>query len=414
MIILVIDGLSTHFLNPYGNVAVDTPSMNRMAANGIVFHNFHTDSVELDLSTLSSWTGRHAVQFLRDTDQVTWSSLLTQECLVQSLPALAKQADRESVLLTDCDQVFELGGALGWSQIHKLQVADNSTPAKKVEETYLAQAFAAAIERITQLDKEALVWIQLRGLNGSWDAPEELRNQFVGEGDPEAPSWTQPPARDLKSDIDPDEYLSYTQVYSAQMLLLDQCLEHFQGQLAESSIFSRSDLILMSLRGYAVGAHGRAGVVRGLYSDLVHLPLIWTGSELSGSGQSVLEIVQPDDLLGMISRRLGWSNTAAERAWKPEQNSIGNTELKRDRAIIVSRTERAIRTANWYRLQAGDQYELYVKPDDRHENNNIERRLRQVGEVLDTTLEDAINSLKQNVVVEAQPPLDKLLLNEAV
>ena len=85
----------------------------------------------------------------------------------------------------------------------------------------------------------------------------------------------------------------------------------------------------------------------------------------------------------------------------------GDRELLRDRALLISRHDRAIRTPGWYlRRPDSGPAELYAKPSDRWEVNEVAKLLPEVT----AGLQDALTELEQ--AGEATlPPLPDLLVS---
>lgn len=82
----------------------------------------------------------------------------------------------------------------------------------------------------------------------------------------------------------------------------------------------------------------------------------------------------------------------------------------RDRLCLTGRNgQRAIRTPAWY-LRANLDPELFVKPDDRWEVNNVAVRCLDVVENLQDTLTEYELALPERRISEL-PPLTDVLLN---
>ena len=84
-------------------------------------------------------------------------------------------------------------------------------------------------------------------------------------------------------------------------------------------------------------------------------------------------------------------------------------EVLRDRLGIASGAERAIRTPAWY-LRAGEEPELFAKPDDRWEVNDVASRCPEVVEGLQEALRQYEQAMSAGTVPEL-PPLGEILLN---
>ena len=82
----------------------------------------------------------------------------------------------------------------------------------------------------------------------------------------------------------------------------------------------------------------------------------------------------------------------------------------RDRLCIAGLgDQRAIRTPAWYFRAAGEG-ELYVKPDDRWEVNNVSNRCLEVVECLQQALLQCEQAIRSGTVADL-PPLSDVLMH---
>jgi arylsulfatase A-like enzyme len=267
---------------------------------------------------------------------------------------------------------------------------------------------------------------------GPWDAPIELRERYVAEDDPPPRDFIRPPAMLLAASADPDELLGVRQAYAAQVSVLDSCLEALLDGWRESPLMEETLFVVLSARGYPLGVHGQVGMppdeAAGLYGELTSIPWLLRlprGSSVADRGAA---LVQPPDLFATLADWFGCDPLAlrrtgqlAEQGTPSSHPAIGRSLLPlvrgqatavRDRAGVVSATsERALRTPAWYaRFATGDTAELFVKPDDRWEINDVSRRCPEVTEAM----RDACNQLEHSSVVvgasEAPAELDDILV----
>jgi arylsulfatase A-like enzyme len=265
--------------------------------------------------------------------------------------------------------------------------------AVEVEETQTARFFSAALDALQDARRPFLLWLHSQGMAGPWDAPRELRERYVGEDDPPPPDFMRPPAIRLPANPDPDELLGIRQAYAAQVAVLDSCVEAFVGGLRESKAAGDTLFILLSARGYSLGVHGIVGAPPGesepLYGELTSIPWLLRFPDGLGAADRSAAIVQPPDLFGTL---LDWFEHAAPASLLPLVR--GNTQTVRDRAAIVgSAGERALRTPAWYaRFADAETAELYLKPDDRWEVNDLARRCPDVVEAMRKALDDCQNA----------------------
>ena len=352
-ICLSIDSLQAGMLGPYGNAWIRTPEFDRLAAQSYLFDQAYACEPTLD-AALAVW----------------WS---------QGFPS-----GFSTTLVTDDPFVAKHPSAAAFSVSHFVDLPiEVRRPAKDIESTQLAAFFARAIDQLTEIESGGHLWLHTRGMNGPWDAPLELRNQYADEEDPKPPSFTAPPNALLHADYDPDELLGITHAYAGQVSLLDACLGVFLAALDESPIAKDTLLLLIGARGFPLGEHLRVGECDApLYNELTHIPFFVRypdGSEALNRSQAfVTHQDVPRTLVDWLARTY--------------------TLPTRDHLILRSKQDRAIRTPAWYLRESdtseGLKRELYAKPGDRWEVNDVADRCADVTAQLSEIL--------------ASPPIDPL------
>ena len=184
---------------------------------------------------------------------------------------------------------------------------------------------------------------------------------------------------------------------AAQILDLDTCLGALLEFLDESPVGRETLLIVM-------GAHG----------PLVHVPLM---VKAGGIGRSQA-LVEPSDLWATL---LEWFSITPQPA-SPTAKSL--LPIVRDEISILRQRlgirgesgERALRIPGWYlrfreseTRETGETCQLFAKPDDLWEVNNVADRCQEIVEAMRQELAAYCQSFAtggpQNL-----PPLDDLLL----
>ena len=338
-IVLIIDGLASNLPGPYGNTTVDTPTLNRFAAQSELFDFCFAESPKLE-----------------DSYPILWHDLVGEG----------------SMLVADCADVLKLADGFSFDTIIDASSPPKTELATDVAQTQTANFFIHAIEALQDLDSEGLCWLHLSGLAGSWDAPWEMRCAFADEDDPEPPKEIQRPVSTFDpKEVDPDLLLGYQQSAYAQLVVIDQLLGVFLQQLEQNGIAERASFVIASPRGYALGEHGIVGEFENLYSETIHVPLMIRMPQDSSEQAAVFGarhqgMVQFAQLNRMIAGLLDGGFHSVSFCDVAESH-VGDLKC--------------LHNGQWkliHQLESPESAELFAKPDDRWDVNNVSRRCADV------------------------------------
>lgn len=413
LIALVLDRLSVGYLGACGNTWINTPAFDELAAEAFLFDRAISDSPQLDLAYRSYWTGQPA-----------WLSAEHLDSSVISLAQLARSAGLKAVLITDEPLVAEHPLATDFDEIIRLDLPTSDAPTETWEETQLAQFFAAAAEFIAHNTAPVFLWLHTGALDRAWDAPIRLREQYADEDDPEPPALVVPPALQLGDELDPDELLGLRHAYAGQISALDHSLELFSDAIT-ASVWARSaNLVLTSPRGYPIGEHGAVGAAAtNLYGELIHVPLLIRPAKGNRTCDRSAALVQPYDLYETIAELVGpqqgMNKTSGTSARSLVPLMRGEQDSLRNWAWSVCPGQQVLTTPAWFfrsadrsedealRLRASGmppelaahKTELFVKPDDFFEANEVSGRCAGVVDEAQVVLKQLGKAAADNLPV---------------
>jgi arylsulfatase A-like enzyme len=401
LLVLNADALHLGYLGCYGSEWVATPALDRLAAEGVAFDRHYADCPG---APRSFWTGRYRFPVPQPEGS-----------------APAGPPDLRAVLEA--------------AEIPFIHVADPGSPAGQDTEegTPLERTFEAALTAVEGLSAAGrwLVWVDLPSLRPPWEVAQEFLDRYFaeppadetdeaeedpddedeaeedeeGEPEPLTPLLDFPPGPIDVTDITLLERLQAT--YAAAVTQLDAGLGLLVGGLREQELLEDLALVVTANRGLPLGEHGAVGEHRPWpHEELIHLPLLL---RLPGGGEAGLRVsalTQPVDLLPTLLDLLG----------QPVPESHGRSllplvrgEREQVRAYACSGLEMgeglewALRTPEWAFLMPlrappddpprGPQ--LYVKPDDRWEVNNLVQHRLQFAERLEQTLRAFVEATRR-------------------
>lgn len=359
-LVITIDRLNPSFLGPYGGTSAGTPNFNRLAAQSLLVEHAISDSADLDVVFRSFWQGVHAC---------VPPQRITEPSVIERLT----DAGVATVLVTDDREVAAHPLAEFFAERVELPSNTSAERASDVEETQLAQSLAAALETLAELRSPFLLWIHLSGMSGPWDAPAELLDRVRGDDDPPPRLTAETPAMRLAPDYDPDELLPIAQAYAAQAMLVDMGLGVLLGALAEHPARNELLLLLTSPRGFPLGEHLLVGDAdAALYDELLHVPLLLRRAGGVGAMARDQSFAQPADIAATL---LDWHNLPCPSA-SPQAASLlalteGQQRWPREQTLSIAADQRGTRTSAWYLRESPASAELFSKPDDRFEANEV-------------------------------------------
>ena len=437
LVVVVIDRLQAGFLGAYGNAWIHTPNFDRLAAEGFLFDRATIDSPRLDLLYRSYWRGLHALSapLPPGGDRI---AEVVEEPPARDLPTLLQprsdtvdspERGRALILVTDEPWLAEHPLADRFTHFEQLLPSSGHRRAAAAEETDSARLIAAASEQLGRLSEPFCLWLHIGALGRRWDAPIEFGGQYGDEDDPLPPNSATVPNQQLPDDSDPDELLAHVHAYAGQVTLLDSYLGGLLDVLAEHPAASRTLLAVLSARGFPLGEHGRLGQCdEALYSELTQVPWILRLPDRRGASDRTQALVQPPDLHATLLDWCGlppaqWGPPAARgRSLLPlvEESSMA----LRDRACIAGTPgESAIATPAWHQRMVGVPHvgrvstasdpapsvELFAKPDDRFEVNEVSNRASDVAAEMNAAFAQFEQACQSAAIAEL-PPLPESLV----
>jgi hypothetical protein len=365
-IILSIDGLGTNLVGAYGNSLCPTPNMNTLAAKSICLDQFWADASD-PLSVLASlWTGTHVLN--RDYDYFSnWTQWV-----------------RQGVLVTDDKGLVESNAANVFERVIFVEHLglDEGTEFEELLEAALG-AWVAESQMFS------LLWIHSRGLRGTWDAPYNYRKIMCDEEDPEPPQDVDPISFAVDDSTDPDEIFGVSCAVVGQVVVMDQAIGELLGTIRELKQENETLVGLIGVSGYPLGEHGMVGGESGaLYAETLHCPCMFRFGEEMPVGLRLPTIMQPHEIGDWVVTWLNTELASNEDSTVLDQlcdESI-DTPNRIGAAIAIAENECFIASPAWScRIQSQldgspSKVELYAKPDDRWEQNEISIRATSVVE----------------------------------
>jgi arylsulfatase A-like enzyme len=373
ILVIAVDGLRAASLGAYGNTSFATPALDQLAADSFLLDFCFADAVDLPSIYQALWYSRHPLRAKP----------------VHGTPGLARvlrQRGYTTTLVTDEPALAALPGADDFDDLVQLTESEPAR-ADDLSQTCLARLFTAASDTIASGRSNSIVWVHARAFYGPWDAPLELQESLL--------------ERDEATD--PDLPFRWSCAYAAQVVALDACVEALCESLAGAA--GRGWLVvLLGTRGYPLGEHGRIGGVDGrLYAEQLHVPMLLRFPEGTGRLMRSGQLTSPLDLLPTLVDWLGDPPTAThsfDGASITPEIRLAPASSRSALVAIGDNGAQAIRTPEWT-FRSDDTTrtreipgELFVRPDDRWEANDVASLCLEVVDDLQRRLAEVAASME--------------------
>lgn len=412
ILIVAIDGLRASSLGAYGNTTFPTPALDHFAAESFLCDACYAPTPTLVDVYGAMWHSRHPLRLTNDDERE------------RTLPRLLSQRGYATTLITDDPQLHALPAVDCFDQFLQHEEAATATDehAHDIVQTALGRLFAAAGNAfpssgsVTSSAGEPsrppvpqLIWIHSRGLYGPWDAPLELQQLLLDDGDPLPRQAVAPPDLLLTESDDPDIVFQSGCAYAAQVMVLDTCWNALLETLADEPTDTPWLVSLIGVRGFPLGEHRRiGGVDERLFADQLHVPWLLRFPHSHAAMARTPALTSHLDLLPTL---LDWIADADRPKLPGDGESIlplltTNRATLRNALLSTSSTgARAVRTPTWCLRQDRAAYdddmaaealpsaELYVRPDDRWEANDVAKLCPEVVDELAATGDDIAQCL---------------------
>ncbi|MDR2441510.1 MAG: sulfatase-like hydrolase/transferase [Planctomycetaceae bacterium] len=362
---LSIDGLHNGMIGAYGNTWIQTPALDRLASQSVLFDRCYTETLDLTAIFDLLW------QF--------------------------RKQKRQTVLLTDDNDIFFHAKANNFDKRYRLKPFEGQEPVSSLEETQFFLGLAAALDLFQeqkQSKKPCFLWTHLQGFRGRWDFPMLYREMHQAEEDPlpysgvEIPYFKPPYIKQylkqqnrIDTIIDPDKIQSVMETYSGGIAVLDQVLAGFLDSLENGELGDNTLFLLFSTRGFSLGEHGRIGADTYLYSENIQIPLLVRFPNCFGAAVRIPALFGLSDLVCFL-------NNMSDKESPFFDLVLEKTDAIHQLLRITGKKDSVLVTPNWFFRKVFDGYmsegyiELYVKPDDRWETNNVVDRCPEIVEEL--------------------------------
>jgi arylsulfatase A-like enzyme len=383
---VILRGLNLGYLGCYGNEWVATPTLDRLAAQGVVFDQHFADQPD-DTGAASAWqTGRYTLPLPDEPDQPGPAVFpqLAEQGIETFLVASASAAD-----------------CRGWKHLCNLEPADGHEP--------ILEAVTGALDQLASAS-QWLLRVELSGLLPPWNVPEPHRNRYAEEleMDEELPDSA---SEESDEAVDPARTALLPQQveYAAAVTYLDEGLGQLLEVLDERDPSGDVLVLVTTDQGQSLGE--RSQDPAHLHETRIHLPLLLRLPNQAEAGRRIAFLTQPVDLVPTLFEAFGLPSPEVHgrsllplaRGQTGPLRAYACAGLRRDKEV-----EWALRTPDWAFLlplaaSPPGRPQLYVKPEDRWEVNDVVQHHPDLAEKLEQTLRGFVEAARRPGPLQPPP-----------
>jgi arylsulfatase A-like enzyme len=402
VLVIMANGFHAGYLGAYGNDWVGTPALDRLSAEGVVFDQHYADCPEAEAARRAWRTGRHP--FPAEPGRRAAAAGADG-----SLIELIQAAGVQTALV--CERKVPDGPfAEDWDTIELVKA-----PAGEPLGESMVEAIANVMEELKE-SPHWLLWAEFNALVPPWSFPDDFFDPLPASNDEEEEEGADkekmgpcydPPAGPLGDDADDAQFRRLQETYAAAVRYLDACIGQLLEHIDEEEKAEDLYIIVTTDRGVALGEHGMVGDFRPwLHEELVHLPLIVRGPTAM-PGRRVAQLTQPIDLLPTLLDLSGVAIPENVHGGTLVPMLRGEDVHVRDYACSALEKgmaiEYSLRTRDWAFLlpvqaEIDDEVrprQLYARPEDRWELNNVRQHHLELSEHFEEVLNDYVKASRQ-------------------
>ena len=406
IIMIMSDSLRQDHLGCYGNDWIETPNIDRLAGESVIFDNAYPEGLPTLPVRSALLTGNYTL-----TNRF-WQQLTPQDV---SMTEIFDEYGYISAMITDTYHMFKPNmnfhrGFHVWrwirgqeadayeSKPHQVDFNRYTKPEmkdsliirnldqyfrnvqhRKTEEDYfVAQVMTQAAQWLTdnhEVRQPFFLYVDCFDPHEPWDPPAEYAAKYI-DADYKGP-WIINPIfgpRDWMT----DEELHHTRMlYAAEVSFVDKWVGYLLDRIQELGLMDNSLILFLSDHGHPHGDHGQMlKVVDNLYSELLRIPLMIRFPKAEHGGKRINAITPVVDIFPTIMQTIGQPQEAEFVQGKSLLPLISGEVDKNHPYVTMgffASEDRCIRDETWsYIRRAGDrENELYHLIDDPKETKNL-------------------------------------------
>ena len=402
IIMILSDSLRKDHLGCYGNRWIETPNIDRLASESVVFENAYPEGLPTLPVRTAIYTGNYTL-----TNRF-WKQLTPEDV---TMAELLDEYGFISTLITDTYHLFKPNmnyqrGFHEWQWIrgqemdayktrphsedinqyikpqmkgdYIIRILDqyfrNVADREKEEDYFVAKVMRQAaqwLEENHQVHDRFFLHVDCFDPHEPWDPPPSYAAEYT-DPDYKGPKIIIP--KGGPCDWMTEEELRFTRgLYAGEVSFVDKWVGHLLDKIRDLGLMENSLILFLSDHGHPLGEHGKILKMDDqLYSQLVRIPLMVRFPNAEYAGKRIKELVETVDILPTILDFLGHGQETNFMHGKSFLPLIRGEREKIHETVTMgffSSDIRCIRDEEWSyirksNLQDCELYNLLEDPDD--------------------------------------------------
>jgi arylsulfatase len=271
VVVCVLDAARADHLGCYGYPRDTTPNLDRLASESVLFRNHVTQHTATKPSTVSLFTGLHP-----DTHLAYGSRLLPEDAFTLAR-GLRETGLRTVMFSANPNASPEMGLGLDFEEVFDQRQVESRvgdwrrlTDPKPLLDLIGEWLSAHTGERF-------FAYVHLDPPHQPYVQPDAMTKEFAGQKPPgfERGRFEFPVAdRDLSRLAERPPLPEWINLYDANLRYADWAVGELVKRLRDAGVLESTLLIVTADHGEAFGEHGYVWHERGVYEELVHIPLL--------------------------------------------------------------------------------------------------------------------------------------------
>jgi len=405
VIVILADSLRKDHLGCYGNEWIETPNIDALAKESVIFENAYPEALPTIPVRTALFTGQYTLPY-RPWQPLTKEDITAAEIL--------RRYGYLTALITDTYHLAKPGmnfhrgfHVFRWIRGQEADAYKSGPSSKNINDFIKSAMKGDIIERVlrqylkniegrekeedyfvAQVVQETIAWLEANYKHDDfflwvdcfdphepWDPPSPFDKKYTDPGY-KGKKLIHP--KYGKVDWMTKEELKYVRgLYAGEVSFVDKWIGHLFNKIKELKIYDESLIIFLSDHGHPHGDHGSImKTPDNLYSELLRIPLLIKYPGGLYAGKRIDELILTSDILPTILEIINLPKEAEGMQGRSIQPVVEGKKDKIREYIITGyhdSVHRCIRDKEWSFIlrPKGQKDELYNLKEDSQEKNNL-------------------------------------------